>query len=360
MLTCRPTAANRPEPHGTPLTSHLEVLIASYLDSALVDAIANADQRIRVAYAPHLLPQPQWASDHVGKARALTSSEDREWTALLAKAEVMFDFDWRRPSETLTQSPRLRWIQATSAGVGTRMESLGLRGTPLLVTTASGVHVDPLAEFAIAGILYFARGLPQLGRNRIDRSWRKGAATELAGRHAVIVGAGHIGTRIAELLSVFGVSSTGVARRPRSAHQPYEKVVPREELSKYLPRADILVIAAPLTGETEAMLGEHEIEALPPGAIVVNVGRGPTIDEDALVHALRERRLEGAVLDVTRIEPLPQDSPLWTLDNVILSPHAAANVPSENAKITEIFIDNLRRYLSGQTMRNVYDHDAGY
>lgn len=350
----------RPEPHGTTLTNHLEILIASYLDSSLVDAIANVDPRIRVNYAPHLLPQPRWGSDHVGKARVLTPSEDREWTALLGQAEVMFDFDWRRPSETLTQSPRLRWIQGTSAGVGTRMEELGLRHTPLMVTTASGVHADPLAEFVIAGILYFARSLPQLGRNRLDRSWRTGAATELAGRHAVIVGAGHIGTRIAELLAAFGVSSTGVARRSRSADQPYEKVVPREELSVYLPRADILVIAAPLTDETQAMIGAREIEALPHGALVVNVGRGATIDEDALIHALQERRIEGAVLDVTRVEPLPQDSPLWALDNVILSPHGAANVPSENAKIAEIFIDNLRKYLSGKTLRNLYDHDTGY
>ncbi|MGE2715945.1 D-2-hydroxyacid dehydrogenase [Mycolicibacterium litorale] len=338
----------------------VDVLIASPLDAELVDQIAAVDQRLRVHCAPELLPEPRWRSDHVGVPRQLTPDQHDRWTALLADAEVMFDFDWRTPAQTLAQSPRLRWIQATSAGVGTRMEALGLRHSPLVVTTASGVHAGPLAEFALAGILYFARDVPRLIDDRIGRVWRTGPASELAGRHAVIVGAGQIGTRIAELLRALGVSSTGVVRTPRPVTPPYDDVVTGQALSDHLPRADILVVAAPITGQTRAMIGAREIAALPPGALVVNVGRGTTIDEDAMIEALRARRLGGAVLDVTATEPLPAESPLWTLDNVILSPHGAANVQSENAKIVEIFTDNLRRYLGGRPLRNVYDHDAGY
>ncbi|MFS0898959.1 D-2-hydroxyacid dehydrogenase [Mycolicibacterium litorale] len=343
-----------------PAQADVPVLIASHLEPELVDAITAVDPRLRVHYEPGLLPEPRWRSDHVGNPRDLTPAQHDRWTALLADAEVMFDFDWRRPAQTLVQSPRLRWIQATSAGVGTRMEDLGLRHSPLTVTTASGVHAGPLAEFALAGILYFARGLPRLIEDRVDRAWRPGAATELAGRHAVIVGAGRIGTRIAELLRAFGVSSTGVVRTPRSAAPPYDDVITGQALRDHLPRADILVVAAPITGATRAMIGAREIASLPHGALVVNVGRGTTVDESAMIDALRAGQLGGAVLDVTETEPLPAESPLWTLDNVILSPHGAANVPSENAAIVEIFVDNLRRYLDGRPLRNLYDHDAGY
>lgn len=340
--------------------SRLDILIASYLEPELVDAIAAADPRLHVHYRPDLLPEPRWCGDHTGTRRQLTPDQDDQWTTLLADAEVMFDFDWRNPSETLIQSPKLRWIQATSAGVGTKMQELGLRHGPLTVTTASGVHADPLAEFALAGILYFARGLPQLAADRTDRRWREGATSELAGRHALIVGAGRIGTRIAELLSAFGVTSTGVTRRPRALEHPFTDAVTRDRLPEQLPTADILVIAAPSTDETQAMIGAPEIAALPAGAIVVNVGRGATIDEDALVDALENGDIGGAVLDVTRVEPLPEESPLWTLDNVVLSPHTASNVPSENAKIVDVFVDNLRRYLDDEPLRNVYDHEAGY
>lgn len=340
--------------------SELDVVIASYLDPDLVDAIAGADPRIRVHHHSDLLPEPRWNGDHTGVARQLTPEQHELWTTLLAAAEVMFDFDWRRPADTLAQSPKLRWIQATSAGVGARVQDLGLRHAPLTITTASGVHADPLAEFALAGVLHFARGLPALATDRSERRWRQGAATELAGRHALVVGAGHIGTRIATLLAAFGVTSTGVTRTPRAPGPPFGDAVTRDALPDHLPAADILVIATPATDETQAMIGAPELAALPDGALVVNVGRGTTIDEDALVEALRARRLGGAVLDVTRVEPLPQESPLWTVDNVILSPHAAATVASENVKIVEIFTDNLRRYLDGRPLRNVYNHDAGY
>lgn len=339
---------------------HLDVLIASPLEADLVEAVAGTDPRIRVHHHPDLIPAPRWPSDHVGVAPQLTPQQHEQWSALLAAAQVMFDFDWRRPEQTLTQSPKLRWIQATSAGIGTRMETLGLRHTSLQVATASGVHADPLAEFALAGILHFARGFPRLAADRGARVWRAGAATELAGRHCVVVGAGRIGTRIAELLAVFGVTTTGITRTPRDLGAPFVASATTEHLDEHLTNADLLVIAAPITDATEAMIGERRLAALPAGAILVNVGRGPTIDEDALIAALQSGRLAGAVLDVTAVEPLPPDSPLWAIDNVILSAHSAANVASENAKIVDIFIDNLRRHLDGAPLRNLYDHDAGY
>ncbi|WP_244163638.1 D-2-hydroxyacid dehydrogenase [Rhodococcus koreensis] len=229
------------------------------------------------------------------------------------------------------------------------------------MTTAAGVHADPLAEFALAGILHFARGLPRLIADRRDRTWRKQATTELAGRHALIVGAGKIGSRTAELLRCFAVTATGVARTPRPAGGPFDVMTTTDRIAEHLPTADILVISCALTEHTRGLIGQLELAALPDGALVVNLGRGPIIDEDALAEALSARRLGGAVLDVTSTEPLREDSPLWTADNVILSPHSASNVPSENGKIVDLFVENLGRYLSGDAaLINEFDFDAGY
>ncbi|MGW4338406.1 D-2-hydroxyacid dehydrogenase [Rhodococcus koreensis] len=339
----------------------VDVLVASYLEQDLVDRIARSDRRIRVTYAPELLPRPRWHSDHVGVPRELTAGEHDRWTSLLRTADVMFDFDWRHPERTLEQSPNLQWIQATSAGAGQLIERFGLSHAPLTVTTAAGVHADPLAEFALAGILHFARGLPRLIADRRDRAWRKQATTELAGRHALIVGAGKIGSRTAELLRCFAVTATGVARTPRPAGGPFDVMTTTDRIAEHLPTADILVISCALTERTRGLIGQLELAALPDGALVVNLGRGPIIDEDALAEALSAGRLGGAVLDVTSTEPLREDSPLWTADNVILSPHSAANVPSENGKIVDLFVENLGRYLSGDAaLINEFDFDAGY
>ncbi|WP_072687045.1 D-2-hydroxyacid dehydrogenase [Rhodococcus marinonascens] len=337
-----------------------DVLVASYLEQDLVERIARCDPRVRVSYAPELLPRPRWHSDHVGVPRELTAGEHDRWTSMLQTAEVMFDFDWRRPERTLEQSPSLKWIQATSAGAGQLIERFGLSYAPLTVTTAAGVHAGPLAEFALAGILHFARGLPRLIDDRQNRTWRKQHTTELAGSHALVVGAGKIGKRTAELLRHFSVTSTGVARNPRSESAPFDIMTTTERIPEYLPTADILVISCALTDATRGLIGRRELDALPYGALVVNIGRGSIIDEEALAEGLASARLGGAVLDVTSTEPLEDDSPLWTVENVILSPHSAANVPSENGKIVDLFIENLERHLSGDALINEFDFDAGY
>ncbi len=138
----------------------VDVLVASYLEQDLVDRIADCDPRVRVSYTPDLLPPASMAQRSRRVPRDLTAVEHDRWSSMLRTADVMFDFDWRHPERTLEQSPNLRWIQATSAGAGQLIEKFGLSRAPLTVTTAAGVHAEPLAEFALAGILHFARGLP--------------------------------------------------------------------------------------------------------------------------------------------------------------------------------------------------------
>lgn len=338
-----------------------EVVIASYLEPDLAARIAAAEPRAHVTYEPGLLPSPRYPSDHTGPAPDLGAEELERWRGLVADAEVLFDFDWHDPASLPRRCPRLRWIQATSAGVGGFMARTGLAESGIEVTTAAGVHAVPLAEFAVMGALYFVKGMPDLIRRKTARHWERYATHRLAGRRVLVVGVGSIGRRVATSFAALDVEVTGLGRR---AHPELpagvSRMIERSELLDALANTDIVVIACPLTEQTHGLLGAEEIAALPAHAIVVNIGRGPVIDEAALIAALAEERIAGACLDVFVDEPLPADSPLWGMENVIVSPHSASTLADENAAIVDLFLDNLARYLDGRPRRNVYDAAAGY
>ena len=338
-----------------------EVVIASYLEPELVTRIATAQPRVRVTYEPSLLPVPRYPSDHGGSPPLLSSEQLARWQSITAGAEVMFDFDWHEPATLPERCPHLRWIQATSAGVGGFMARTGLDRSALEVTTAAGTHAIPLAEFALMGALHFVKGMPQLSAWQAEHRWERYATQRLAGRRALVVGLGGIGRRTAESFAALGVEVWGMARRPHGDPIPgVTRTIARAELDEALGVTDVLVIACPLTEETHHLIGAAQLARLPGHAVVVNIGRGPVIDEPALVAALAERRIAGACLDVFEHEPLEPDSPLWDLDNVIVSPHSAATLAEENELLVELFIDNLARYLDGRPRRNVYDAAAGY
>lgn len=342
-------------------TDPCEVVIASYLEPGLVERIAAAEPRARVIYEPSLLPVPRYPSDHTGEARTLEPAQRQRWETILSGAEVMFDFDPDSPETLPERCPRLRLIQATSAGVGGFMARTGLDRSAIEVCTAAGTHAVPLAEFVLLGALYFVKGMPTLTAWKARHHWQLSATHRLAGRRALVVGLGGIGRRVAETFAALGVEVWGLARRtPPELPAGVTRMITHRELRDAVPGVDILVVASPLTAQTHHLVGAPEIAALPPHSVVVNVGRGPVIDEPALVAALVDRRIAGACLDVFEQEPLPQDSPLWDLDNVIISPHSASTVAEENEVLADLFIDNLGRYLDGRPRRNVYDRAAGY
>jgi phosphoglycerate dehydrogenase-like enzyme len=339
----------------------LEVLIASPLEAEHAAAIAAVDPRIRVTYAPELLPEPLFTADHDGRPRDLDGAALRRWRDMLARAEVTFGIDWWRPHAMRDNCPRLRWIQGTSAGMADILRRAGLSADGLVVTTAAGVHAVPMAEFALAGALHFVKGVPELRARQAERRWARYTTASLAGRRALVVGLGAIGREVARVFSVLGVEVWGAGRPARTYDVPgVRRYLPYTELAGALPRADVLVLCVPLTAETTGLIGAAELALLPPDAIVVNVARGRVVDERALAAALRAGRLRGAALDVFATEPLPAKSPLWELDNVLVSPHSAATLAEENARITEIFADNLRRWLAGRPLRNRYDPARGY
>ncbi len=340
------------------------IVIATPLQPELASQIGAELAGYQVCYEPGLLPPVRYPCDHRGEdGFRRTAAGQRRWTRLLGEAEVTFGIPGDDPAQLrrlVRESARLRFVQATSAGAGQQVEAAGLSGDDLArvaIATSSGVHAGPLAEFALLGILAFARGLPRLQDDRAARRWGHYPVRDVAGRTALILGTGAIGSRIARLakaagMHVIGINSTGKRPAAPAGEQPADEYWGAGRLAELAPRADVLVITLPATPDTLGMVDARVLAALPAGAIVVNVGRGRVMDEGALVRLLRAGHLAGAALDVTAKEPPDPDSPLWDLPNVILSPHTAALSPHENERITELFIDNVRRLDAGRPVRN--------
>lgn len=343
-------------------TERVKVLIGTPLSEELVAQIRAVDPRLEVAFRPDLLGIPQYDGDHYAQP-GRDAAREAEFRALLAQTEVLFDFDATTAAQLTTLAPRLCWVQSTSAGVGQTAKRLGLDKTDVIVTTASGVHATPLAEFVLMAMLMFTKHHGFLVELKAERKFTKFASATLAGKTLAIIGPGKIGREIARLARPFGVRLTALARVNHSAAElGVDQLYQREQLHTMLGEADFVVLAVPHTAETEGLLGAAEIAAMKPGAVLINIARGLIVDEDALIAALGDGHLAGAALDVFRKEPLPVDSPLWDMPNVIINSHSASTAEGENAKIVDLFCDNLRHYLDGEIaqMRNVLDKTLLY
>ena len=251
--------------------------------------------------------------------------------------------------------------QGTSAGIGELVRRHRLQGAPFQMTTAAGVHGAALAEFVLLGLLHVTRDVPGLRRLQAARHWQRFTSRALAGRRALVVGLGSVGCAIAAKLAALDLEVWGIRRSAgRDCPAGVARVLPPSGLADALRQVDALVLACPLTEQTRHLIGAAELAALPPGALLVNVARGPVVDEPALIAALRSHRLAGAALDVFAEEPLPADSPLWALDNVLLSPHSASTLADENRRIVDLFLANLERFLAGRPLLNRFDPARGY
>lgn len=339
----------------------VRIVICSPLEREYVDRIAAVDPRVEVLYEPDLLATPRYVSDHVGVLPELTPEQERRWRELTCSADVSFDFDRRAPARVNENFPQLRWLQATSAGLGQFFDRYPLDLDKVTVTTAAGVHAVPLAEFTVAGLLYFTKAFPRLKRWQAERSWTRYTSRALAGQRALVVGLGHVGRQVARMLAGLGVEVVA-AVRPGGTDiaAGVSSTVAYTALRDVLPSVDAVVLACPLTEQTRGLISAKCFAALRPGAVLVNIARGDVVDEPAMIAALQTGRLGGAVLDVASVEPLPAESPLWDMENVVISPHSASTVDVENRLITELFCDNLRRWLAGEPLANVYRPDLGY
>lgn len=336
-------------------TPALTVLIASYLEPEHVARIQAAFPQVEVIYRPDLLGQPRYTADHHGPIQR-TAAQEAEWRRLLARADVLFDFDYTNLQDLPDLAPNVRWVQATSAGIGQFVRRMRYaERTDWQFTTASGVHARPLAEFALMAMLMFAKDYGYLAAEKAAHHWARYCAAELAGRTAVIVGLGSIGREVARLAKAFDMRVVGTRRDPSQPTPHVDALHGPDGLPALLPAADYLILATPHTDETEKLIGAAELALLPRGAVVINIARGAVVDQPALIAALQSGHLRGAALDVFEVEPLPPDNPLWDMPNVIISPHSASTADTENAKIVELFCDNLARYLRGAPLRNRLD-----
>lgn len=256
---------------------------------------------------------------------------------------------------TVRKAPGLKWLHVFNAGVDhpiyTEMLQRGVR-----LTTSAGTTAVPIAQTAITGLLMLARNFPRWLNAQRERRWDPmrppDFPRDLAGQTALIVGLGSIGSEIARLARTLGLKVIGIRRSPQRPGDPVDELHPPQKLQELLPRADWLVIASPLTTETRGLVNAGLLARLPKGARLINIGRGEIVDETAMIEALRAGHLGGAYLDVFEKEPLPPESPLWDLPNVIISPHNSAAASGNDERVYQLFLANLGRWHSKQALTN--------
>lgn len=267
------------------------------------------------------------------------------------------------PHHLFSKATNLRWLQQWGAGADWLLRVPEAVQHDFVLTSASGVHAIPISEQIIGYLLAFARGLHRAVCAQVKHQWHretKQSLFELAGKTMVLVGVGAIGGRTAEIAVALGMRVLGVRRDPQTEMPNIEAMYSPAQLLEVLPQADFVVLTVPLTQETQGMIGERELRVMKSTAYIVNIGRGGTIQQDTLVRALQEGWIAGAGLDVFAMEPLPQDSPLWEMENVIVTGHYAGMTPNYDDRALEILLENLRRYRAGHPLLNVVDKNLGY
>ncbi|WP_127585811.1 D-2-hydroxyacid dehydrogenase [Paenibacillus koleovorans] len=282
-----------------------------------------------------------------------------ETAALLAEAEIAIG--WRKQLElSLTPDSRLRWVQAWGAGVDS-IDCKRFAEHGVLLTNASGVHAYPISETILGMMLAFARKLHLTTRNQAQANWQLvGPLGEIHGRTVGILGVGAIGEETARLCRAFGMTVLGVRRSGEPSPQ-VDEMYNLAGLPDVLRRSDYVVNTLPLTSETRQLIGREQFALMPDRAVYINIGRGATTDTEAMIEALASGRLGGAGLDVFEQEPLPASSPLWALDNVIVTPHNAGSTVHYQERALEVFLHNLRDYAAGrEPSRNRVDLDRQY
>ena len=263
--------------------------------------------------------------------------------------------------DVFLKAPNLKWVHSMSVGVENSLFP-ELVASPVPLTNARGVYSRSLAEFVIAGALFFDKKIADMRRQQKEERWVNMDVDELYGKTMGIVSYGNIGEHCAELARAFGMKVLAMRRRPElSANDKrVDKVYGHDGLKEMVSLSDFVVVCSPLTPETRGFFGAAEIATMKPSAIFMNVGRGAVVDEAALIAALRDGKIRGAALDVFATEPLPAGHDFYKLDNVLLSPHSADHTPGWTDQSMQLFIRNFRRYAEGEPLENLVDKKAGY
>ena len=273
---------------------------------------------------------------------------------------------WSLRPEQFKLARKLKWIHSTAAGVGQLMYP-ELRQSGITVTNASGIHTIAMAEHVLGFLVALARRFPDALRHQWQRRWAQQEIwdaqlrpRELRGQVLLIVGFGAIGHELAKRVRPLGMQIWAVTRSGQGDTALADRILPASRLDEVLHEADYVVLAAPETPETHHLIGQKQLQQMKPTAFLINVARGSLIDEAALIETLERRAIAGAALDVAQQEPLPPESPLWSLDNVLITPHISAVSEYLWNRQTELLLDNLERWFSGRELRNQVDLKRGY
>ena len=276
--------------------------------------------------------------------------------AILGDAEIFFGFP--PPPDLIARAPNLIWIQDILAGVEVFL-SPSIVASPVVLTNSRGIHPQ-VVESALMLAMMLAKKMPLFTNNKNQKIWKKETPGLLSSKTAGILGLGHIGSGIAKNAKAFGMKVIGLEIRAIKKPASVDVMLPPEKLNEVLVQSDFIFIALPLTPQTRGLIGEKEFKLMKPSAFLINISRGAIVDEYALLQAVNSHRIAGAGLDVFTIEPLPVTSPLWNLENVILTPHVAGLAENYDEMVTRLFCSNLKRYLKGRELLEAVDKVKGY
>ena len=305
------------------------------------------------AESSHVDRWPELLAEAVPDIEVNVARSNGEAMEMIGEADAAFG---NIVPEVFEKRTKLRWIACPQAGPAAGYYHRDLIESDVVVTNTRDIYNDHISNHIMAYVLAFARGLHTYVRNQVNSDWSPGYdIVNLPDATAVIVGVGGIGGETARLCSEFGMTVIGVDPRVRAAPPGVAEIVPSDGLDEVLPRGDFVVVTVPETPQTQGLFGIEKFRMMKPGAHFINIGRGATVILDDLVQALEAREIRGAALDVFEIEPLPSDHPLWTMPNVIITPHCAGTGPYLDNRRTELFLDNCVRFNDGSELQNVVD-----
>ncbi len=343
-------------------SERLRVVVATPLAEQHCELIERLEPRIDLIRDQSLYPPMRHPADFSGDPSfRRTPTQQQEFEDMVDSAQALYgipDVDPDALRRTADANPGLRWVHTMAAGGGGQVKDAGLSEDQLsriVFTTSAGVHGGPLAEFAVFGLLAGAKDLGRLLAQQHDRRWtgrwEMGQVSEMT---VLVVGLGGIGQEVVKKLAGLGATVIGTSRHGAPVDH-VDRLIQVDDIASTVPEVDAIVLTLPGTAATEKLIGADVFAAVKPGTILVNVGRGTVVDEDALLPALRDGRIGFAALDVFATEPLPESSPLWAEPNVLVSPHTAALNSAEDRLIAELFAANATRLLDGDELMNVVD-----
>ncbi len=268
-------------------------------------------------------------------------------------------FAGKLSADILAEAKQLKWVQSRWAGVD-RFLFPEFVNSDVVLTDAGGIHANAISDHVLGIMLAFTRRLNMFMRSQIQKKWLRLQGDELEGKTVGIVGLGNIGSKIAWKAKCFGMKIVATKRSIGSKITYVDELLPHTQLEYLLERSDFVILSVPLTAETYHMIDEKELRRMKKNAILINISRGNVIDERAIIRAVKEGWISGAGLDVFEKEPLPSDSELWNMENVMITPHCSGSTSRNREQACEIFIDNMSRFSKGQPLMNVVDKRAGY